>query len=497
MDPVQNKAMKSKATMAPLLEATLNHAIQYLDDLDKTPVAHTASLQELVTRFKEPLPTKGTDSITVIDQLVANTRDGLIGSSSGKFFAWVIGGEIPASLAADWLTSTWDQNAALYGHSPVGAVVEEVAGEWMKSLFHLPAECSFAFTTGCQQAHFTCLSSARFAQLERVGWDVNEEGLFGAPRVHVITTDQRHRSVDRAIRYLGMGNKAITSCKTKEDGCVDIDVFRSILEGITTAEDGSKKVAPIIIVLNAADLHVGAIDEFAILAPIAHEYGAWVHVDGAFGLFACASRKTEHLVKGIQMCDSWATDGHKWLNVPYDCGFAFVKNSDAHKKSMTISCDYCLPEKEARDQIDYNPEWSRRARGFNVYACLKELGREGVENMVDRCCGHCLRLVEGIGALPQAEILWRPTLNQGLLRFIDPAVDQTSADAIKMNDAFTEQVIDEINATGGAFFSSSRWRNLTVMRVSVVNWRTSDEDVENVIQKVTDALSARLASTSE
>jgi glutamate/tyrosine decarboxylase-like PLP-dependent enzyme len=364
-----------------VLTATLDHALSYLKDLDTGSVSSTVSLQQLRERFVKPLPVEGTDSVQVINELVSDVSGGLLGSAGGRFYAWVISGSVPSSLAADWLTSTWDQNAALYACSPAASVVEEVAGEWLKSLFGLPIEASFAFTTGCQLAHFTCLAAARYAVLQAQKWDVNEDGLFGAPPVRIVVSDQRHASVDRAVRYLGFGNRSIVSAPTDARGMVDATKFEALL---ATHPD-----MPTIVVLDAADLNIAAVDPFTVLVPIAKKYGAWVHVDGAFGLFAAASASKRALVAGIQLADSWATDGHKWLNVPFDCGFAFVRDRAAHKACMTVSASYIAPSTEplpARDQIDWNPEWSRKARGFAVYAALREMGSSGVQELVDRYC---------------------------------------------------------------------------------------------------------------
>ena len=377
-----------------VFEAAYRHALNYLDDLQHKDVGAKVGLNELRSRFSQPLPVNGTPAVEVIDNLVANVEGGLLGCAGGRFYAWVISGGIPSALAADWLTATWDQNAALYACSPAASVVEEVAGEWLKTIFGLPAEASFAFTTGCQLAHFTSLAAARYAVLKARGWDVNGDGLCGAPRVRIIVSDQRHASVDRAVRYLGLGNRSIVSAPTDADGMVDVASFETLL---------SSENAPTIVVLDAADLNIAAIDPFVTLIPIAKKYNAWVHIDGAFGLFAAASAQKRHLVRGLELADSWATDGHKWLNVPFDCGFAFIRDREAHKASMTITASYIESSSEgatsgpnavqpARDQIDWNPEWSRKARGFPVYAALCELGSAGVEDLVNRYFIHTFHI---------------------------------------------------------------------------------------------------------
>lgn len=435
-------------------------------------------LDELRSRLGTPLSDAGVDPCRVIDELVASTAGGHLGSAGGRFFAWVIGGSLPSALAADWLTSVWDQNAGLYAVGPAAAVVEEIAGAWLKELLGLPSEASFAFTSGCQMAHFTCLAAARYAVLREAGWDVNTDGLFGAPKVRVVTTDERHTTVDRALRYLGMGNRSITALATEANGQIDVGVFESVL---------NEQKGPTIVVLNAGDLNMGAFDRFETLIPIAKRARAWVHVDGAFGLIARASRSKRHLVAGVELADSWATDGHKWLNVPYDSGLAFVRDSAAHRASMTASASYLAPDGNARDQLDWTPEFSRRARGFAIYAALRELGRQGLGDLVDRCCAHAHSIVTGIGTLDGAEILWTPTLNQGLVRFRDGRPSATEKD----HDARTDHVISAINATGEAFFSGTTWRGKRAMRVSVVNWRTTAEDVRRTVAAVASVLSGK------
>ena len=453
------------------LEKAFEASKAWIEGLNDRPVGATASLETLKARIGIPLGTVGTPAGDVIDDLVEATRNGLHGSASGRFFAWVIGGAVPSALAADWLTSTWDQNAALYACGPAASVIEDTAGEWIKDLLDLPREASFAFTTGCQLAHFTCLAAARSAVLKRAGWNINQDGLFGAPAIRVLTSEHRHGSIDRAIRYLGLGNKSLESLPTDENGQIQPSTLRGAF---------NRSSAPTILVLDAADLNIAAFDPFATLIPIAKELGAWVHIDGAFGLFARASKSKQHLTKGIELADSWATDGHKWLNVPFDCGIAIIRDREAHREAMTISASYIAAEKQARDQIDWNPEWSRRARGIPVYAALRELGRSGVEKLVDRTSNYCHAIVTGIGKLPGAEVLWEPTLNQGLVRFRDMKPLATQAD----HDARTTEVIQAINETGEAFFSPTIWKGMKAMRVSVVNWRTNEEDVLRTIAAV-------------
>lgn len=449
----------------------------WLEEIDTRPVGATIDPATLRVRFPAHMPTDGLPAETVVAQLIEDTRGGLLGSASGRFFAWVIGGSLPSALAGDWLVSAWEQNAALHACGPAVSVIEAAAGEMLKELLDLPRAASVAFVTGCQMAHFTALAAARTAVLKRAGWDVNRDGLCGAPVVTVLANANRHGSVDRAVRFLGFGARSIRLVESDAEGRVVPSALRDAL----VAAPGPK-----IVVLNAADLNIGSFDAFAELVPMAKECGAWVHVDGAFGLFAraCPTRRT--LAAGVEGADSWATDAHKWLNVPFDCGVAIVRDREAHREAMTIAASYIAAGEEVRDQIDWNPEWSRRARGVPVYAALRELGRTGVAQLVERCCVHCAALVAGIGGLPGVRVLHTPTLNQGLVRFLarDDATEQE-------HDARTDEVIAAINATGEAFFSPTTWQGKRAMRVSVVNWRTTDEDVQRTIRAVAGVLAAR------
>ena len=461
--------------MRSALERAAHHARAYLATLDTGPVATTASRQELLSRLDVPLTREGVAADVVVDELAAASDGGLLGSGSGRFFAWVIGGALPSAVATEWLMSAWDQNAAIYATSPVSAVVEEVAGKWLLDLLRLPAEASFGFTTGCQTAHFTAFSAARDHVLRERGWDVAEQGLAGSPPIRVFTTALHHVSVDRALRYLGIGARQLHVLPVAADGRLEPAALESAL---------SHGSGPSIVALNAGDLNLGVFDPFTTLVPLAHRHGAWVHVDGAFGLFARASSRFDALTAGIDLADSWATDGHKWLNVPQDCGFVAVRHREAHLRGLTIRDSYFAAEDAARDEIDWNPEWSRRARGFPVYAALRELGRDGLTSLVDRCVDLCARLVDGIGALPGAEVVWRPTINQGLVRFLAQQPDAPPED----HDARTEEVIARINRSGEAMFGGVTWNGRRAMRVSVVNWRTTPADVDGTVAAVARAI---------
>jgi len=463
---------KKDSSLRRPLEAAFRNALSYLENLDQTPVAATADLLTLRNRLRKPLTGEGVDPEQIIDELVRDVNDGLLGSAGGRFFGWVVGGSLSAALAADWLTATWDQNAALYACSPASAIVEEVAGEWLKDILGLPASASFALVTGCQMAHVTCLAAARHSLLDRRDWDVEQRGLFGAPPIRILSSNQRHGSIERAIRLLGLGHAQVIDLQTDSGGRLQPETIEQALR--------SDPSSPTIVLLQAGDLNIGAYDPFETLIPIAKRYSAWVHVDGAFGLWVAASPLYRHLVRGIEAADSWATDGHKWLNVPYDCGYAFIADSKSHLASMSHRAAYLVHDEDARDQMDWNPEWSRRGRGFPTYAALRQLGRDGVANLVERCCKHAHSIVMGIGALPGAEVLWEPTINQGLVRFLDPRPDASEKD----HDRWTDKVMAAILAAGEAFFGGTTWRGRRAMRVSVCNWQTSNEDVERVIASV-------------
>lgn len=464
--------MHAGSPFRTVLEQALAHSLTHLDGLDGAPVAASATLATLRERLSKPLNANGMPAASVIDELVRDSAGGITGNAGGRFFGWVIGGSLPAALAADWLTSAWDQNAASYACAPAEAVIEEVCGAWLKDLLGLPASASFALTSGCQMAHVTALAAARNHLLAGRGWDVERDGLCGAPRIRVLSSDQYHGSITRATRLLGMGTGAVTGLPVNQAGQLEAATLE---QALAEAPD-----APTIVLLQAGDLNIGAYDNFADLIPLAHRYKAWVHVDGAFGLWANASARHRHLLAGVEQADSWSTDGHKWLNVPYDSGFAFVAHPESHRKAMSYEASYIAHNDQVREQKDWNPDWSRRGRGVPTYAALRQLGRDGVADMVERCCEHARAIVNGIAALPGAQLVWEPVINQGLVRFLDPQPGATQAD----HDAWTDRVSDAVTAGGEAFFTNTTWRGQRCMRVSVCNWQTSARDVERAVAAV-------------
>lgn len=461
------------------LERALSHSLAHLDSLEHAPVAATASLETLRERLAKPLNRQAMAADAVIDELVRDTAGGITGNAGGRFFGWVIGGALPAALAADWLTGAWDQNAASYACAPAEAVIEEVCGAWLKELLGLPEGASFALTSGCQMAHLTALAAARHALLARCGWDVERDGLFGAPRIRILSSDQYHGSITRATRMLGMGTACVTGLPANADGQLEAAVLeRALRENAGTLT---------IVLLQAGDLNIGAFDDFAALIPLAQRHGAWVHVDGAFGLWVNASERYRHLLAGVARADSWATDGHKWLNVPYDSGFAFVAHPEAHRAAMAYEAHYISHNDLVREQKDWNPDWSRRGRGVAAYAALRQLGIEGVAALVERCCEAAHGIAAGIAALPGAQLMWEPRINQGLVRFLDPRAGATDADHDLRTDAVCAAVVDG----GEAFFSNTAWRGARCMRISVCNWQTSGSDVARAVAAVAKVLASQ------
>lgn len=425
-----------------LLHATADYAADFLASLADRPVRPEATPAAL----GGPLPRTGLDPRAVIASLVEAAGPGLVAIPSGRYFGFVIGGALPSALAADWLTSTWDQNAGLYVGGPAASVVEEVCRGWLAELLALPPHVSAAFVTGCQMAHVTALAAARHAVLERAGWDVARDGLAGAPRIAVVVGAKRHITVDRALRLLGIGASSLHVVPADEQGRMRVSELPAI--------DG-----PTIVCGQAGEVNTGAFDDLEAIADHVAGTDAWFHVDGAFGLWAAASPTVRHLVRGSERADSWSTDGHKWLNVPYDCGLAFCAHPDAHRAAMRVTADYLeQPDDGRRDQVDWTPEFSRRARGFTVYAAIRELGADGIAALVDRCCAHARRFAELLAA-GGLEVLNDVVLNQVLVRV--PA-----------------EVVAGVQADGTCWLSGTQWDGDHAMRISVSNWRTTDDDVE-------------------
>jgi|SRR5262245_650545 len=452
-----------------LLAKTAAQAASYLSGLDQRPVGVRADRSELLARLGGPLPEKPTDADTVVDDLARAADPGLIGSAGPRYYGFVVGGALPSAVAADWLTSVWDQNALSYIHSPAAAVVEEVAAGWLVELLGLPPGTSVGFTTGATMANFICMAAARSRVLETVGWDVERNGLFGAPPIEVVVGADRHISLELALRYLGLGSERVRVIPADDQGRMRADMLREELRRC----DG-----PIIVCAQAGDVNSGAFDPLSQICDVAHEHAAWVHVDGAFGLWAGASPDRRHLIAGIENADSCGTDAHKWLNVPYDSGLALVADPVAHSKAMSLlAASYLMfGEGAERDNANWVPEMSRRARGFPIWAAIRELGRSGIAEMVDRGCECARRFADRLGAAPGVEILNEVVLNQVLVRFT--ALDGGDS------DAFTRDVVARVQADGTSWLGGTTWQGKAAMRISVSNWSTTDADVDRSVEAI-------------
>jgi len=445
---------------APLTRAAA-HALSWLHSLPTRQVPASAGPDEMVDLFGGPLPDEPTDASAVVDLLAAQAEPGLVATGSGRFFGFVIGGALPAALAADWLVSAWDQNSGLRAIAPATTALEEVAGRWLLDLLGLPAGSAVGFTTGATMANFSGLAAARRHVLLQHGWDVERDGLFGAPRVRVLVGAERHDTVDLELRYLGLGRPEVVAADAQ--GRVRSDALADAL----AAGDG-----PTVVVLQAGNIHSGDSDPFGDVVPLAKEHGAWVHVDGAFGLWAAASRRLRHLTAGVELADSWGTDAHKTLNVPYDCGVAVFRDAQAAKGALSVHGDYLI--QGAGDPVDAVPELSRRARGVPTWAALRSLGRQGVEALVDGLHDNALALAAGLTELPGVDVLNDVVFTQ---------VTFTVGD-----EARTAEVGERLHRDGTAWITGSRWRGRPVLRISVSNAGTDADDVTATLDAVRRAL---------
>ena len=430
------------------------------------------SYAQVLARFAGPLPEDGGDGAAIIRELAEGAESGLRASTAPRFFGWVIGNSHPTGVAADWLTSAWGQNAANVHASPAASAVEAVAAGWMLDLLGLPAESSVGVVTGATVANFVCLAAARSEVLRRAGWDVEGDGLFGAPPIRVLIGADAHTTVFSGLKYLGLGAKRVRTVATDDLGrMLPADFDRALGEG-----DG-----PVIAIAQAGQICTGASDPFTQLAPLAKAAGAWLHVDGAFGLWAAASPRLKHLVAGIEQADSWGTDGHKWLQTPYDCGFAIVRDSAAHLRAMSVSASYLPPASaEERDPSAYGPELSRRARGFAVWAMLKQLGRSGVAQMVENDVAVAQEMAAGMAEIDGAELVCAVELNQFMIRFGGEV-------SVEEGDRLTLATVDQIQRDAVAYIGPSLWRGQWVMRVSVCSIATTPEDGRITVEAVRDA----------
>lgn len=450
MDPVDD-----------VLRLTADYAGQFHASLDDRPVSAQASFEELCTSLGGPLPEAGVDDHQVVSELISGGEPGVVGTQTGRYFGFVIGSALPASVAADWLATAWDQNGFSVVLSPVAAAVEQVASDWLVDVLELPDGISSGFVTGAQGANTTALAAARGHVLAAAGWDVAGDGLNGAPHIRMLAGAERHVTIDRSLRLLGLGTSALEVVPADDQGRMRADLLRAALE----AAEG-----PAIVCAQAGNVNTGAFDPLEEIAGSCEAAGAWLHVDGAFGLWAAASPRYRHLVAGSERADSWATDAHKWLNVPYDCGVVFCRHPEAQAQAMAVAASY-LQRADGRSPSDWVPESSRRARGFAVWAALRALGRDGVADLVDRCCEHARSFATLLGAERRVEILNDVVLNQVLVRFGD-------------DDATTQEVIRRVQEDGTCWLGGTEWHGRSAMRISVSSFRTTADDVERSVTAI-------------
>ena len=452
-----------------LFEKAAAYATAFRNSIGERPQRPEQTYPESLQAFEEPTPESGTPGELVLNDLVTRAAPGLHTHIGPRFFGWVAGASHPMGVAADWLTSAWGQNAANHVAAPAAAAAETIAARWLLDLLSLPQHASVGFVTGATVANFVCLAAARGEVLRRIGWDVEAKGLFGAPPIHVLIGDDAHATVFSALQFLGLGHEHVIRVRADEAGRMVPSAFRETLAACT---------GPVIVIMQAGQINTGACDPFSALIPAARTRGAWVHVDGAFGLWARASREQAQVAAGAEEADSWATDGHKWLQTPYDCGYAIVRDADAHRRAMTIAASYLPPVSEGeRDPTHFVPELSRRARGFATWAMIKHLGREGIGAMVERHCRLARRIADGLASEPGLRVLNQVVLNQMIVRFGADEPPETG-------DKLTRETIQRIQAEGTCFMGGALWRDRWVMRVSVTSGLTTESDADRTIEAV-------------
>ena len=446
-----------------LLAAVAARITDYHRGLSERPVRARAGVDELRSLLGGPTPDRPAEPAEVIATLADAMDAGGVATAGPRYFGFVTGGALPGTVAADWLATGTDINAAVYVMSPVAAVAEDVALTWITDMLGLPAGVSAGFVTGATMANFTGLAAARHHVLAKAGWDVERDGLQGAPRVHVVVGEERHATVDAALRYLGLGDASAHVVPADEQGRMRADLLLDVL---------ARCAGPTIVCAQAGNVNTGAVDPIATICELAHAHDAWVHVDGAFGLWAAASTALRPLVAGLGSADSWATDAHKWLNVPYDSGLAFVAHPEAHRAAMRKTAGYFPDERPGeRDSDAFVPESSRRARGFAVWAALRTLGRPGVAELVDRCCALARRFALALDEMPGVQVLNDVVLNQVLVRFGD-------------SDEVTHRVIAAAQDEGTCWFGATVWKGMAAARISVSNWSTTEADIDRSVAAI-------------
>ncbi len=453
------------------LEEAHRHSIQFLDSIAETPPKPSCHYEDCYAAFSEPLPDGPSAIPDAITELARKGEPGLMGMQAPTFFRWVIGGCHPAGIAADWLTSAWSQNTGNPLATPSAAAVETVVAEWLLELLDLPRESSIGFVTGATLANFVCLAASRHQVLAEAEWDVESNGLYGAPLIQIFMGAEAHTSINCALRYLGIGSETARIIPTDDQGRMDA---RFLAEALQESAEGPK-----IVISQAGQINTGAFDPFDEIACLKERFPFWLHVDGAFGLWARASDKHSSLAKGAERADSWATDGHKWLQTPYDCGYAIVKNEEAHRKAMAIGASY-LPEADAgvRDPAQYVPELSRRARGFASWAIIKTLGRQGIAELIERHCRLARLFADLLASETGIEIINTVVLNQVIVRFGEPSLSDETKDEL------TEKTIEAIVADEVCYLGGSIWKGRQVMRISIVSWRTQESDIRRSSESI-------------
>ncbi len=446
------------------LERASDEIAGYRERLVDSRVTPLQRRAEVAAALPEQVPDRPAPLSHLLDELLAVAGPGLMASAGPRYYGFVTGGSLDAALVADVLASGWDQCAFNEAMSPAALAFEDVAGAWLKQLLALPATASVGFVTGAQAANTVGLAAGRWRVLRDHGWDVGRDGLHGAPRVRVVASAERHATIDRSLRLLGLGEAAIEEVPATPTGAMDTDALRAALD---RGPDG-----PIIVCAQAGNVNTGACDDLAATAAAATAAGAWLHVDGAFGLWAAASPRTAHLVAGLELADSWACDGHKWLNVPYDSGYAFCAHPDVHAAALAYTAEYLTGQVAGRrfGGGDFVPESSRRARGFATWAAIRSLGRSGVADLVDRCCARARRFAERLDAVDGVEVVNEVVLNQVLVRVGD-------ADT-------TERVVERVQADGTCWLGATTWHGERLLRISVSNWSTTEADVDRSVEAI-------------
>jgi glutamate/tyrosine decarboxylase-like PLP-dependent enzyme len=459
----------SDATLRSGLHSVANEAADFLESLATRHACGAATPEEMIRVLDRPLPEHSSPAELVIRELVNDVEGGLVASAGPRYFGFVVGGATPASLMADWLTSAWDQNAQVYATSPAAAAAEVIAARWIVELLGLPAQSSVGFVTGCQMANFTALASGRSVVLERAGWDLSSRGLFGAPPITVFISECGHATVHSAVHMLGIGSAQIREIPSDSQGRMHLHALE--------AEIRLASGQPMILSVQAGNVNSGAFEPIEAIADLVREENAWLHVDGAFGLWAAASPELRNHLKGKERADSWATDAHKWLNVPYDSGIVIVKNPEQHRSLKRERCAYSGEESEGRrDGSGWVPENSRRARAFVVYAVLRELGRSGVQALVERSCGLARRFARGVTQIPGAQVLNDVVLNQVLVRLASTTIDD--------GDALHRAIAAKMQAEGRCWLGTTTWKGQLALRMSICNWMTTEDDIALVLESL-------------